>query len=95
MTKIVSYSHNFRGLNKKDIIKDNELIKLNTEILNANDSLKCFSIKLNDNENCSYNNPVIEFLILESEYNYKSKTINNYDILLFDNVRNMFKSGVY
>lgn len=90
MIKIASYASDNRGLHTHTLIEDNELIKLNNEVMNCNDSLMTFKIRLKEDQASSYNNPVIEFLILKSEYDYKIKTINNYENKLFEYVRSEF-----
>lgn len=90
MIKIISYASNNRGLHTHILVKDEELIKLNNEVMNCNDSLTFLKIKLDENMKSGVTNPVIEFCILKSEYDYKIKTIDNYENKLFEYVRDEF-----
>lgn len=96
MIELISYSKDFRSTDRKTIINDNEYIKMVTEVIRAKDNIITFNIRLNQDDHItSWYNPVIEFGILESRYNYKKSTIENYDNLLFDYVRNIFRNEVF
>ena len=90
--KIVEYNC-CNGVNKKSIMSDNELIKLNNEVLMANDCLVSFTIPYNENKKVGYDNPKIKFVVLSSDYKYKCKNLGkeNYNYLLFDTVRILAK----
>lgn len=94
MIKIISYADDFRNYNSKYLIKDNEYIKLNNEVLKNHDALLSFNIRLDNDLKEGWNNPVINFVILESEYNSKKQNIKNYENILFENIRITFKSEV-
>ena len=90
--KIVEYDY-CNGVNKKNIIGDNELIKLNNEVLMAGDCLTTFTIPYNENKKVGYDNPKITFMVLSSDYNYKCKCLgkDDYNYMLFDTVRMLAK----
>ena len=90
--KILSYDY-CNGVNKKNIMGDAELIKLNNEVLMAGDSLVTFTIPFDKDKKVGYNNPRIKFVVLSSDYNYKCKYLgkNDYDNMLFDYVRMLSK----
>ena len=90
--KIVEYNY-CNGVNKKNIMGDAELIKLNNEVLMAGDSLVSFTIPFNKDRKTGYDNPKITFVVLSSDYNYKCKCLgkNDYDNMLFDYVRLLSK----
>lgn len=90
--KILQYDY-CNGVNKKNIMDDNELIKLNNEILMAGDCLTTFTIKFDEGKKSGYDNPKIKFVVLSSDYNYKCVHLgkDNYNYLLFDHVRMLAK----
>lgn len=90
--KILEYDY-CNGVNKKSIIGDNELIKLNNEVLLAGDCLTTFNIPFNENKKVGYDNPKIKFVVLTSDYNYKCENLgkDDYNYLLFDTVRMLAK----
>ena len=90
--KILQYDY-CNGVNKKSIMSDNELIKLNNEVLMAGDCLTTFTIPYNENKKVGYDNPKIKFVVLSSDYNYKCKCLgkDDYNYMLFDTVRMLSK----
>lgn len=90
--KILEYDY-CNGVDKKNIIGDNELIKLNNEILMAGDCLTTFTIPYDENKKTGYDNPKIKFVVLSSDYNYKCENLGkeNYNYMLFDHVRILAK----
>lgn len=92
--KILEYDY-CNGVNKKSIMSDGELIKLNNEILLAGDCLTTFTILYNENKKPGYDNPKIKFIVLSSDYNYKCENLGkeNYNYMLFDTVRMLAKEN--
>ena len=90
--KILEYNY-CNGVNKKSIMSDNELIKLNNEVLMAGDCLTTFTIPFNENKKVGYDNPKIKFVVLSSDYNYKCKCLgkDDFNYMLFDHVRMLAK----
>ena len=86
--KVLEYDY-CNGVNKKSIMDDKELIKLNNEILLAGDSLTTFTIPFNENKKTGYDNPKIKFVVLSSDYDYKCRCLgkDDYNYMLFDHVR--------
>lgn len=90
--KIVEYNY-CNGINKKTVMSDAELIKLNNEVLMANDCLVSFTIPFNENKKTGYDNPKITFIVLSSDYKFKCENLGkeNYNYMLFDTVRILAK----
>lgn len=92
--KILEYDY-CNNVNKKTIMSDGELIKLNTEILMAGDCLTTFTILFDEDKKPGYNNPKIKFVVLSSDYKFKCENLgkDNYNDLLFDTVRILAKEN--
>ncbi len=92
--KILEYNY-CNGVDKKNIIGDEELIKLNNEVLMAGDCLTTFTIKFDEGKKPGYDNPKIKFVVLSSDYEYKCKNLGkeNYNYMLFDTVRILAKEN--
>ena len=90
--KILEYDY-CNGVDKKNIIGDNELIKLNNEVLMAGDCLTTFTIPYNENKKVGYDNPKIKFVVLSSDYEYKCRNLgkDDYNYMLFETVRILAK----
>lgn len=90
--KILQYDY-CNGVNKKNIIGDRELIKLNNEVLLAGDCLTTFTIPYNENKKPGYDNPKIKFVVLTSDYEYKCRNLgkDDYNYMLFETVRMLAK----
>ena len=90
--KILEYDY-CNGVNKKSIMSDGELIKLNNEVIMAGDCLTTFTIPYNENKKVGYDNPKIKFVVLSSDYNYKCENLgkDDYNYMLFETVRMLAK----
>ena len=90
--KILEYDY-CNGINKKTVMDDKELVKLNNEVLLAGDCLTTFNIPFNENKKVGYDNPKIKFVVLTSDYEYKCKNLgkDDYNNMLFDHVRTLAK----
>ena len=90
--KILEYDY-CNGINKKTVMDDKELVKLNNEVLLVGDCLTTFNIPFNENKKVGYDNPKIKFVVLTSDYEYKCKNLgkDDYNNMLFDHVRTLAK----
>lgn len=85
----------YKNYSEKSLITDSELIKINTSVLNMNDCLVSFTIKLNDEkEIATGHNTTFTFHTLESNVNRLKKDYKEkYRHMLFDHARECLKSN--